>query len=138
MATDCVFCKLSKTDEVFFKDNTCYAILDIKELTKGHALLIPIKHYESMLETPDEVITHMYLVAKRLSIKMKKILGAKGVNITTSCGPVAHQDVMHFHIHIIPRYQRKLNAIRFFYLDPKLKNANERKRRLAALKKALM
>ena len=33
-----------------------------------------------------------------------KFLGAKGVNILTNCYPAAGQSVMHFHVHVIPRY----------------------------------
>ena len=32
------------------------------------------------------------------------ILGAKGVNILTNVGEPAGQSVMHFHVHVIPRY----------------------------------
>ena len=37
--------------------------------------------------------------------RVKERLGADGVNLVNSCGPVAWQTVFHFHIHVIPRYK---------------------------------
>ncbi len=32
-------------------------------------------------------------------------LGSAGVNLLNSCGAAAGQTVVHFHIHVIPRYE---------------------------------
>ena len=44
------------------------------------------------------------IVTKNLANKIIKKLNAKGVNILTNANEIAGQTVMHFHIHIIPRY----------------------------------
>ena len=44
-------------------------------------------------------------VAQRIGQVDIKLLGAKGVNILSNCYPAAGQSVMHFHVHVIPRYQ---------------------------------
>jgi diadenosine tetraphosphate (Ap4A) HIT family hydrolase len=93
-----------------------------------------MKHYENMLSTPEKVISHMYKVAKHLSIKINKTFGAEGSNILTSSGTTAGQDIMHFHIHIIPRYRTSQGVIRFYYLDSKLKDPQGKEKRLTTLK----
>lgn len=136
--TKCIFCRLQQTNSVFYKDSICYAVLDLNEVTKGHTLLIPIKHYENMLSAPEEVISHMYKVAKHLSKKLIETFDADGANIITSSGKAARQDVMHFHIHLIPRYAGMANVVEFHYLDPKLKNLPAKEKRLVVLKKLFM
>ena len=44
-------------------------------------------------------------VAQRIGQVDIKYLNAKGVNILTNCYPAAGQTVMHFHVHVIPRYE---------------------------------
>ena len=43
-------------------------------------------------------------VAQRIGQVAIKYLGAKGVNILSNCYEAAGQTVMHFHVHVIPRY----------------------------------
>ena len=44
-------------------------------------------------------------VAQSIGQVSIKYLGAKGVNILTNCYKEAGQTVMHFHVHVIPRYE---------------------------------
>ena len=44
-------------------------------------------------------------VAQRIGQVQIKMLGAEGVNILTNCYEAAGQTVMHFHVHVIPRYK---------------------------------
>ena len=46
-------------------------------------------------------------VAQRIGQVDIKLLGAKGVNILSNCYPAAGQSVMHFHVHVIPRYEQE-------------------------------
>ena len=42
--------------------------------------------------------------AHRLSKAMRDELGAVGVNLRQNSGNRAGQDVLHFHLHVVPRY----------------------------------
>ncbi len=87
-----------------YEDDDVLAILDISQATKGHTLVMPKKHYESMLDTPKDTLHKVYDVAQRIAQAMEAVLGAKGVNILTNAGECAGQSVPHFHVHVIPRY----------------------------------
>ena len=65
-----------------------------------------LKHYKNILEVNDETLTHLIVVTKKLANKIVKNLNANGVNILTNANEIAGQTVMHFHIHIIPRYNQ--------------------------------
>ncbi|MBS5588575.1 MAG: HIT family protein [[Clostridium] spiroforme] len=104
---DCIFCKIAQKNvpgKIIYEDDICLAFLDLSQTTDGHTLVIPKKHYENILEVDNEVLSHLMIVTKNLANKIIKKLNAKGVNILTNANEIAGQTVMHFHIHIIPRY----------------------------------
>ena len=102
-----VFCKIIDGEIPCYKlyeDDDVLAFLDISQVTKGHALVISKKHYDNFLSTPKEIMHKVMDVAQRIGQVDIKLLGARGVNILSNCYPAAGQSVMHFHVHVIPRY----------------------------------
>ena len=105
---NCIFCKIIKGDIPCYKvyeDDDVLAFLDISQTTKGHTLVIPKKHYDNFLATPKELMNKVMNVAQIIGQVQIHQLGAKGVNILTNCYKEAGQTVMHFHVHVIPRYE---------------------------------
>ena len=103
-----IFCKIVDGEIPCYKlyeDDDVLAFLDISQVTKGHALVISKKHFDNFLSTPQEVMHKVMDVAQRIGQVEVKLLGAKGVNILTNCYPASGQTVMHFHVHVIPRYE---------------------------------
>ena len=103
-----VFCKIIDGEIPsyrIYEDDDVIAILDISQVTKGHTLVISKKHYENFLATPKDVMHKLMDVAQRIGQAQITTLNAKGVNILTNCYPEAGQTVMHFHVHVIPRYE---------------------------------
>ena len=102
-----IFCKIIDGEipsTRVYEDDDVLAILDISQTTRGHTLVMPKQHYESLLSCPKEVLTKVMLVAQRIGQAEVSILGAKGVNYLANCGEAAGQTVPHFHVHVIPRY----------------------------------
>ncbi len=105
-----IFCKIIAGEIPCYKlyeDEDVLAFLDISQVTKGHALVVPKKHYDTFLATPQEIMHKVMDVAQRIGQVDIKLLGAKGVNILTNCYEAAGQTVPHFHVHVIPRYEKK-------------------------------
>lgn len=105
-----IFCKIIAGEIPCYKlyeDDDVLAFLDISQVTKGHALVISKKHYDNFLSTPQEIMHKVMDVAQRIGQVDIKLLGAKGVNILSNCYPAAGQSVMHFHVHVIPRYDER-------------------------------
>lgn len=102
-----IFCRIIKGEipsTKIYEDDDVLAILDISQTTKGHTLVIPKLHYDNFLSCPQEVMHKVMDVAQRIGQAEISILGAKGVNILTNVGEAAGQSVLHFHVHVIPRY----------------------------------
>ena len=106
--TDCLFCNIIAGEipsHNIYEDEGVLAFLDIYPKTKGHTLVIPKEHFDNLYDISDKALAHVSRIAKHIAIHMKTALGATGVNILQSSGRVAQQEVMHFHMHIVPRYE---------------------------------
>lgn len=104
---NCIFCKIANKEipgKIIYEDDICVAFLDLSQTTNGHTLVIPKKHFKNFLEVDDDTLAHIIKVTKDIANKIVTKLNANGVNILTNANEVAGQTVMHFHLHIIPRY----------------------------------
>ena len=102
-----IFCKIIDGEipcHKLYEDDDVLAFLDISQATKGHALVVSKKHYDNFLTTEQEDMHKVMDVAQKIGQVEIRLLGAKGVNILTNCYPASGQTVMHFHVHVIPRY----------------------------------
>ena len=103
-----IFCKIIDGEipcHKLYEDDDVLAFLDISQVTKGHTLVVSKKHYDNFLSTPKAEMHKVMDVAQMIGQVAIKFLGAKGVNILTNCYETAGQSVMHFHVHVIPRYE---------------------------------
>lgn len=99
---DCIFCKIIKGEipsTKIYEDDKFFGFMDIYPVAKGHALLIPKNHIEWMQDCDDDTITQSFVITKKLMNSMKAGLNCDFVQLG-----VVGEDVPHFHIHIIPRY----------------------------------
>lgn len=104
---NCIFCKIANhiiPSSVVYEDDDVIAFLDISQATKGHTLVIPKAHYDNFLTVPKDVMNKVMNVAQRIGQVLIKNFKAKGINILSNCYEAAGQTVMHFHVHVIPRY----------------------------------
>ena len=113
---NCIFCKIANKDipgKIIYEDDVCLAFLDLSQATYGHTLVIPKKHFANILEADDKTVAHLFVVAKKLSASIMSNCHANGLNILTNTDEVAGQSVYHFHIHILPRYDKEELTIEF-------------------------
>ncbi|KAL2117552.1 hypothetical protein VTJ04DRAFT_7212 [Mycothermus thermophilus] len=98
----CIFCKIIKGEipcfKLFESDKTL-AFLDINPLSRGHCLVIPKTHGEKLADIPDDYLTEILPIAKKLAIATQ----ANEYNILQNNGRGAHQEVPHVHFHMIPK-----------------------------------
>lgn len=105
---ECIFCNFKEVeDRIFYKDDKCFVVSDKYPSEYGHLLVIPKGHYENILVAPDELVSHLFLIAKKMGIALKKELASDGIVIATNAGREAGQIIYHLHIHVIPKYAKK-------------------------------
>ena len=104
----CIFCKTANGEipsNTIYEDDKFRVILDNGPATKGHALVLPKKHYANLFEMPEDLLADAAVVAKKVASNIKDKLSCDGLNLVQNNGETAGQTVMHFHLHIIPRYE---------------------------------
>ncbi|MDI6452220.1 HIT family protein [Peloplasma aerotolerans] len=89
-----------------YEDDRVVAFLDISQATKGHTLVVTKEEYTDILGMPEELSAHLFKVVTILSKAITKAFNPQGVNILSNNGETAGQTVFHFHMHIIPRYEK--------------------------------
>ncbi|PIT98321.1 MAG: HIT family protein [Candidatus Andersenbacteria bacterium CG10_big_fil_rev_8_21_14_0_10_54_11] len=108
MTDDCVFCKIVRGEipsHKVYEDETVYALLDIRPANPGHTLVIPKRHAETVIDmTRDEWIATSDTV-HRLAKAIEAATNADGLNIKMNNRVHGGQEVMHAHVHIVPRYK---------------------------------
>ena len=104
--SDCIFCKIIAGQipcSKVYEDEDFIAFLDIAPANKGHTLVVPKKHYGSLLDAPEELAASMMRIAHKIAKAVKKATDTEGMNIQININKVAGQLVPHLHLHIIPR-----------------------------------
>jgi histidine triad (HIT) family protein len=109
MAPDrCVFCEIvegSRSQEIVYSDGTVVAFLCEPPATWGHLLVVTREHRPDIWAiAPDEAAATM-AAAHLLASVVRDELGATGINLRQNSGTGAGQDVLHFHLHVVPRYE---------------------------------
>lgn len=105
---DCIFCKIANGEipsKTLYEDEDFRVILDLGPATKGHALILPKEHADNLYELPETTAEKVMVVAKKVGTKMRAGLHCDGLNLIQNNGETAGQTVMHFHLHLIPRYE---------------------------------
>tara|TARA_Y100000296_G_C5038926_1_gene188780 strand:+ start:70 stop:417 length:348 start_codon:yes stop_codon:yes gene_type:complete len=103
---ECIFCKIAKGEmpsEKIIETDNFFAIRDINPVSEGHSLIIPKKHFVTLLDIPNNLGKELLEITKKVSDEMLEKKLGDGFNLIMNNLKVAGQLVMHAHIHIIPR-----------------------------------
>ena len=100
---ECIFCQKEKlTTEIVYEDDLVMAFMDMEPINEGHVLLVPKAHYFDVDEIPDQTLSHLMIISKKIVSALKEIYKPDGYSIMQNGG--AFNDVGHYHLHIFPRY----------------------------------
>lgn len=103
---DCIFCKIINGEipsYTIYEDDIVKVFLDIEPNTNGHMLIIPKKHFVNIVDIDSDTMNHIFKIQKQMYELVKEKLGAKGATFAQNND--LGQDVKHYHMHLIPRYE---------------------------------
>lgn len=104
---NCIFCKIINGEipsRTIYEDDIVKIIMNINPNTNGHLLAIPKEHVENLMDTSNDVITHILdIVRNNIYPLLKEKLDAKG--LTLAQNNEYGQEIKHYHLHLIPRYE---------------------------------
>jgi len=102
---DCVFCKIvsgKAPSQKVYEDKEYIAFLDKMPFSRGHTLVCPKKHGETIWDMDEMEIAGLFRVAFRISKAVVGAMGADGFRFVQNNGEAANQAVPHVHVHVIP------------------------------------
>lgn len=103
-----VFCKIIEGEipsYTLYEDDIVKVFLDVNPNHNGHTLIVPKKHYENFFDIDDDTLHYILKVAKDISSLLKEKLNYDGISLAQNNG--LGQEVKHFHLHLIPRYNNE-------------------------------
>lgn len=103
MPAACVFCAVvaGAPHHAIYRDDATVAFLDHAPVIKGHTLVVPTTHYETLDDLPDDALVPLFSVVRRVSVAMQRVLGAEGSLVLSNTR--ISQSVPHVHVHVVPR-----------------------------------
>ncbi len=98
----CLFCDLAKN--CVAENELCYMIYDKYPVAAGHCLIIPKRHITTVFEMNSAEWAAAGDLINTAKGEIEKQHRPLGYNLKVNCGKAAGQEVMHAHIHLIPKY----------------------------------
>jgi len=107
MPNSCIFCSIIAGDipsAQVYRDSDFLVIMDKYPINKGHTLVIPVKHYDTLLHMPPAEVGRLYAAVPAVAKAVVSAVGADGFNVGQNNGIAANQIVPHVHVHVVPRF----------------------------------
>lgn len=102
---DCIFCKIVKGEipsNKVYEDDELLAFRDINPVAPVHILVIPKKHFDSVLDLEQEderLVGKIYSIINKIA--KEEGIDKTGFRVVVNCGRDGGQEVKHLHFHII-------------------------------------
>lgn len=112
--TNCVFCKIIAGEigaAVVHETENVTVFLDNGPLFPGHCLVVPKKHYDTLMDVPADMLQPLFSEAQLIGRAVEDGIGADGSFVAIN--NKISQSVPHLHVHVIPR--RKGDGMKGFF-----------------------
>jgi histidine triad (HIT) family protein len=106
--TDCVFCKIvakSVPATLVYEDEATLAFMDLGQVNPGHVLVATRAHVENVFGLDEAQAAAVFRATARVARAVREAFAPQGLTLFQANGKTALQTVMHFHIHVVPRWE---------------------------------
>lgn len=107
-AQDCIFCAIVNGQaeaSIVYQDELVVVFMDPNPVTPGHLLVVPRRHVVGLEDLDEAIGLRVWAVGHRMARALRRCgLRCEGINVFLADGEVAFQEVLHFHLHVFPRY----------------------------------
>jgi histidine triad (HIT) family protein len=120
---DCLFCRIVAGDHPAHRvvaTEHVIGFLDARPVFKGHVLLVPREHIETLADLPADLLMPLFGAVQRVSGAVLDAYEAQGSFVALN--NVISQSVPHLHVHVVPR--RRKDGLRGFFW-PRTKYADD-------------
>lgn len=97
--------------EIVLQTTEIIAFLDHRPVFKGHVLVCPLPHVDTLLELPAAQLSSLFGQVQRIAAALPLALGCTGTFVAINT--VVSQSIPHLHVHVVPR--TKGDGLRGFF-----------------------
>jgi histidine triad (HIT) family protein len=107
--TECVFCRIAARQipaSLVCEDEHTLAFMDLGQVNPGHVLVATKAHVENVFGLDDGLAAAVFRTAARVARASRDAFSAPGMTLLQANGRAGDQTVLHFHIHVLPRWEQ--------------------------------
>jgi histidine triad (HIT) family protein len=134
---ECVFCAIAAGENpahIVFSDDVSVAFLDTRPVFKGHTLVAPLIHVETLSDLPARMVGPFFERVQAVAAAVEQGLEVGGTFVAMNNR--ISQSVPHLHVHVVPR-NRKDGLRGFFWPRTKYDDSAEAESYARRIRKAL-
>jgi len=106
--SDCVFCKIVAGQipaTRVYEDEQTLAFMDLGQVNPGHVLVMTKAHVENVFGLDEAQAAAVFRTTARVARAVREAFAPQGLTLFQANGKAALQTVMHFHMHVVPRWE---------------------------------
>jgi histidine triad (HIT) family protein len=105
--TNCVFCRIVARQipaTVVHEDEHTLAFMDLGHVNPGHVLVAVKAHVENLFGLENDQASAVSATMLRVARAIRDAFAPHGLSVYQANGKAAGQTVLHYHLHLVPRY----------------------------------
>jgi histidine triad (HIT) family protein len=106
--SDCVFCLIgagTASQHRVAESDRAVAVLDINPAADGHTLVMPRAHAADIWDLDPDDGRAVWTLTQKVASRLRERLQPDGITLFQANGRAGWQDVFHFHLHVVPRWE---------------------------------
>ena len=105
---NCIFCKIVAKQipaTLVHEDADALAFMDLGQVNPGHVLVATKAHAENVFALDDAQAAAVFRATARVARAVHDAFQPPGITLFQANGKVALQSVLHFNMHVLPRWE---------------------------------
>jgi diadenosine tetraphosphate (Ap4A) HIT family hydrolase len=107
---DCPFCPNPDLDATtVFRDDLVVYVQDerYQGALKHSGMIVPVRHAETVFDLDETEVLATFRMLAKVKAWMDERVAPDGFNVGWNCGAVGGQEVLHAHLHVLPRFRQE-------------------------------
>jgi len=103
----CVFCRIMSGElpaHFVYKNDLVVAFLSLEQPNPYKVLVVTRSHVPTIYDLSEEQAAAIFKATVKIAQGVRNVSKCEGMNLVQSNGKAGQQDVLHFHLHIDPRF----------------------------------
>lgn len=105
---NCILCEISSGQapaSFVYEDEYVFGIMSLDQPNPYKVLVTPRAHIETIYDLSEDQAARIFQAAVEIARAIREASGCEGLNVVQSNGRAGQQDIFHFHLHLVPRFQ---------------------------------